>query len=143
MMNSLKPRKRIVLYWFVEYGFFFIVASFLLLGIVLQNYSNYFSLTYFVLNSVWLVAILSFIYLIYKWFTTEYFVLKKHIFIKESEQTIIIPYTNIKKVGEYSNLLQRLFGITTVQVKTKNNKNYYIQGVSNHRKVEKMILKKM
>ena len=142
-MNSKKPKKRVMLYWFIEKGFFYIVASLFIIGTVLRYVTYYPTLTLFILNlSIW-VLILSSILIIYEWVMTEYFLLKKHLFIKKGKTAIIVPYNNIKKVGYYGNLLQHLMGTTNIRIQTKDKKSYYLEGIKNYKKIENEILKRM
>ena len=142
-MNPEKPNKKIIFYWFVEKGFFFLFSSFFIIGTLLKYTTSLHTLTLYLLNLSILTLFASLAFLIYQWLSTEYYLLNKHVFIKTAEHTKIIPYSNIKKVGYYGNLLQHLMGTTNIQIQTKNNENYYIEGVRDYKKIENDILKKI
>ena len=89
------------------------------------------------------VIIISLLLLLYKWITTEYYILKKHLFLKQAGSTAIVPYNNIKEIGYSGNLLQHLMGTTNLKIKTKDNKKYYIEGIKDYKRIEDEILSKM
>lgn len=143
MTLVIKPKKRVIFYWFFDKGFFFIITALLFLATYLNYFTQYQTLTLLVLQLIIVTTIFSTLILMYEWFFTEYFLLKKHILIKELGITHVVKYSDIKNVNYHGNLLQHLMGTTNVYVETKNNKKYFIKGVRNFKKIEKTLLNKM
>lgn len=141
-MEVKKPGKRVILYWFVEYGFFFIITALFVSATVLK-YTSFYTLTYFFLELTLIVLLVSVVYLVVKWLRTEYLLLNKHVFLKKEGETYIIPYKRIKEVTFYGNLLQHAMGTTNVLIKTKDNKGYYMEGIKDYDAVEEEILSKI
>ncbi|MDD5499619.1 MAG: hypothetical protein PHT91_01965 [Candidatus Nanoarchaeia archaeon] len=131
-MKEYKPKKRVMLYWFIKYGFFFLFASFLMTATFLRFNTFYFSLMNFFLNMSIIILLFSVLFLPYKWKTTNYFLLKKHLYIKEADCSSRISYKEIKKVGQCETLFEKLLGITNIYIETINSKNYYLSGIRNN-----------
>jgi uncharacterized membrane protein YdbT with pleckstrin-like domain len=128
-MNEYKPKKRVMLYWFVKYGFFFLFASFLMTASFLIKTSFYYNLTKFFLNMSIIIPYMGLVYLFYKWNMTKYYFLKNHLYIKEGNYSTQISYKDIKKLGCCSTLLEQLLGITNIYIETLANKTYYLNGI--------------
>lgn len=141
MMKVKKPKKRVIFYWFVDYGFFFLIASLFSITTFLKYSTTYYALTLYFFELTIIVLIVSLIYLIYKWIKTEYIFLKKHLVIKKEDNAELIPYDNIKKTGYFGNLLQHLMGTTNIKIET-SKKNFYLNGIKDYKKLEKEIFKR-
>ncbi len=142
-MKVTKPKKRVILYWFVEYGFFFLIVSLYLISTFLKYFTLYHALTIYVLNLTIVTIVLSLLFLLYKWVMTEYFLLKNYLFIKEGGTSVKIAYADIKDIEYKGNLLQHLMGTTNMRIITKKNGNYYIKGIRNYKKFEDELLARM
>lgn len=140
-MKEYKPKKRVMLYWFVKYGFFFIFASFLLTASFLMNSSFYYNLTKFFLNMSIIIPYLGLLYLYYKWHNTNYYFLKNNLYLKESDESIQINYKDIKKFGKCNTLLEKILGITNIYIETLSNKTYYLNGIRNNAAANDLIKK--
>jgi membrane protein YdbS with pleckstrin-like domain len=140
-MKEYKPKKRVMIYWFVKYGFFFIFASFLLTASFLLNNSSYYILTKFFLNMSIIIPYLGMVYLFYKWHITNYYFLKNHLYIKEHNESARISYNEIKKIGYCNTLLEKILGITNIYIKTLSNKVYYLNGIRNNAVTNELIAK--
>ncbi|MFA5303233.1 MAG: hypothetical protein WC393_01715 [Candidatus Nanoarchaeia archaeon] len=140
-MKEYKPKKRVMLYWFVKYGFFFIFASFMLTASFLINTSFYYNLTKFFLNLAIIIPYLGLVYLFYKWNTTNYYFLKNHLYIKEGSESVQVSYKNIKKLGCCNTLLEKILGITNIYIETLSNKTYYLNGIKNDIVANELICK--
>jgi len=131
-MDVEKPGKRVMLYWFVEYGFFFLVVSFFVAGTILKYVTDYYALTLVMLELSLVFLIFSVFFLLYEWLSTEYYLLNNHLFIKKAGIAEKIPYKHIKTVRAEATLLQHLLGTTNLVIEMKNNKNYYLRGVKKY-----------
>lgn len=120
-----------MLYWFVKYGFFFLFASFLMTATFLRMRTFYYYLTAFFFDSSIVILLVSAIFLPYKWKTTDYFLLKNHIYIKEGGSSTPVSYKEIRKIGCCETLLEKILGITNIYIETMSNKNYYLNGIKN------------
>ncbi len=130
-MKEYKPKKRVMLYWFIKYGFLFIFASFLCLAQFLLYNTYYYSLTKFFLITSVAIPYLGMVYLYFKWHSTHYFFLKNHIYLKDDSGSFQINYKDIKKIGQRNTLLEYLLGITNIYIETISNKNYCLNGIRN------------
>ncbi|MBN1923170.1 MAG: hypothetical protein JW791_00220 [Nanoarchaeota archaeon] len=142
-MKVEKPKKRVIIYWFVEQGFFFLIMALYVTGTFLKYLTFYRTLTVYVMTLTLLIIPLSLLYLLYKWAATEYIFLKNYLFLKEGAESTKIAYSDIKEVGYYASLLQHLTGTTNLRIKMKNNENHYIKGIKDYKKIENELLSRM
>jgi uncharacterized membrane protein YdbT with pleckstrin-like domain len=140
-MKEYKPKKRVMLYWFVKYGLFFLFASFLLTASFLLRFSFYYNLTKFFLNMSIIIPYLGLVCLFYKWHITNYYFLKNNLYIKQGDESIKISYNDIKKIGYCNTLLEKILGITNIYIKTLSNKTYYLNGIRNNAVANDLISK--
>ena len=140
-MKEYKPKKRVMLYWFIKYGFFFIFASFLMTASFLMHNSYFFNLTKFFLNMGIIIPYIGLIYLFYKWHSTNYFFLKNHLYIKDDSGSVQLSYKEIKKVGCCSTLIEALLGITNIYIETASKKTYYLNGIRSEAVANELIVK--
>jgi uncharacterized membrane protein YdbT with pleckstrin-like domain len=75
-----------------------------------------------------IIPYLGLVYLFYKWNSTNYYLLKNHLFIKEGRNSARISYNDIKKLGCCSTLLEKIMGITNIYIETFNHV-YYLNGI--------------
>ncbi|VVB74934.1 Uncharacterised protein [Candidatus Tiddalikarchaeum anstoanum] len=143
MVRIIKPKKRVIFYWFFDKGFFFIITSLLVLGTYLRYFTNYYLPTLFILQMVIVTVMFSLLLLVYEWFATEYYLLEDHVLIKDLDKTRMIRYSDIKDVGYYGNLLQHLMGTTNVAIRTRDDHDHYLRGISDYKSVEDEILRKI
>ena len=129
-MINIKPKKRAAIYWYIEYGFFFLSASLLLVSSFLRASTSYFYLTFFFFYMSLAIFYIGAGFVAYKWSSTEYFFAKKYLFIKEGKKSYQIPYSEIKDINCYGNLLQSILGSSNVYLKTNNNMSYKIRGIN-------------
>ncbi len=143
-MKSYKPNKRVMIYWFFERGFFFLIVGMLLLGsyIVIAN-KEFFTFGEYLLHLSYFMALFGIVLVLYEWTSSEYIFLKNHLFIKRDGKLFIIPYSSIKEVHYYGNLFQHLLGTTNLRVVTYDDKEYFISGVRNYKEIENEILSKI
>jgi len=130
-MKKYKPKKRVMLYWFIKYGFLFIFASFLCLAQFLLYNTYYYNLAKFLLMASIIIPYLGMIYLYFKWYSTNYFFLKNHIYLKDDSGSSNISYKDIKKIWQRNTLLESMLGITNIYIETIANKTYYLNGIKN------------
>lgn len=140
-MRIEKPKKRVILYWLIDYGFYFLIVSLFTTATFLKFSTEYYTLALYFFELTILILLLSLAYLVYKWLVTEYILLNKHLIIKEETGAEIIPYKKIKKIGYYGSVLQHLMGTTNLRIKTERGK-YYLRGIRDYKKLEQEIFKK-
>lgn len=78
-----------------------------------------------------IIPYLGMVYLYFKWYSTNYFFLKNHIYLKDDSGSSNISYKDIKKIGQRNTLLESMLGITNIYIETITNKTYYLNGIKN------------
>lgn len=141
-MKIIKPKKRLMFYWILEKGFFFLIFFFLSVSSFIFFTDYQITALYFYELSIF-IFLFSIIIVLFNYVKTEYILLNNNLCIKNSKGAILINYSNIKTIKKTKNLIQILTTTTGFKIKTKDNKVYYLLGVRNKKEINKLLIKKV